>query len=75
MMTKEEIQEIINQWLKEWCVPVPEEKLRQEENQLQEDNSYEENEEEDSLEDFDSAESQTPSIPIDPKSENEVGEP
>ena len=46
-MTKEEIEEIINEWLKEWCVLVPEDQLRQEENQVQEDNSDEENKEKD----------------------------
>ena len=75
MMTKEEIEEIINEWLKEWCVPVPKEQLRQEENQVQEDNSDVENKEEDPLEDLDSTESHTPSIPTDPESEHEEGEP
>ena len=37
MMTKEEIEEIITEWSKEWCVPVPEDKLRKEENHVQED--------------------------------------
>ena len=63
MMTKEEIQEIINQWPKERCVVVSEEKLQQEENQLQEYKLDEENEEEDPLKDLDVTGSHTPLIP------------
>ena len=73
IMTKEEIQEIINEWSKEWCVLVREDQLRQEENQVQEDESDEANKEEDPPDDLESAESYSPSIPTHPNSEDEGG--
>ena len=64
-MTKEEVEEIINEWPKEWCVPVSEDQLRQEEEELKEENLDKGNEEEDPSEDVDSAEIHSPSIPTD----------
>ena len=55
------------------CVLVPEDQLRQEENQVQEDKSDEGNEKEDPLEDLYSTKSHSPSIPTDADSENEEG--
>ena len=46
-MTKEEIYEIVNQWMKEWCVPLFEEMIQQHHAQSQEYILDEENEEED----------------------------
>ena len=64
--------EIVNQWPKQWRVPVPKQKIQQQDFQDQEE---EENEEEDHLEDLHSDESHNPSIPTNPKSKHEEGEP
>ena len=65
-MTKEEEEEIVNDWSKEWRVPVPRDQLRQEEEQLQESNSDNAQEEEDPSKELYFTESHSPSISIDP---------
>ena len=34
MISKEDVAEIVEEWMDEWCIQVPEEKLVQEEEQL-----------------------------------------
>ena len=67
IITKEELEEIINDWMKEGCVPVPEDKLRQEEERPQEENPDARKEEENLPKYLDSTESHSNSTPTDPE--------
>ena len=74
-MTEEEVEEIINDWLKEWCVLVPEDQIQQEEEEQQQENLDAGKEEEYPPEDLDSVESHSKSTSTDPKTKKEGEEP